>query len=139
MIDAPCHCKQNGKYNLAFSLCGDNGANTRWQHRLEQTARLVIRQECFGTIWSAGWGGGGEKGGGGGGTTQSRGIELSGRSYAGVFSHSVRTGVICALGLLSEKTRPCSATLLMAYLSKPLSIELFNMTCFAEGNYLSLL
>lgn len=54
VIDAPCHCKQNGKYNLAFSLCGDNGANTRRQHRLEQTARLVIRQERFGTIWSAG-------------------------------------------------------------------------------------
>lgn len=26
VIDARCHCKQNGKYNLAFSLCGDNGA-----------------------------------------------------------------------------------------------------------------
>lgn len=44
---------------------------------------------------------------------------------AGVFSHSVRTGVICALGLLSLETRPCSAMLLMAYLSEPLSIELF--------------
>lgn len=54
VIDAPCHCKQNGKYNLAFSLCGDNGANTRRQHRREQTAWLVIRQECFGTIGSAG-------------------------------------------------------------------------------------
>lgn len=78
-------------------------------------------------------------GGGGGGTTRSRGIELRGRSYAGVFSHSVRTGVICALGWLSPETRPRSAVLLMAYLSKPLSIELFNMTRYAEGNYLSLL
>lgn len=51
VIDAPCHCKQNGKYNLAFSLCGDNGANT---HRLKQTGRLVIRQERFGTMWSTG-------------------------------------------------------------------------------------
>lgn len=54
VIDARCHCKQNGKYNLAFSLCGDNGANTRRQRRHEQTAWLVIRQECFGTIWSTG-------------------------------------------------------------------------------------
>lgn len=54
VIDAPCHCKQNGKYNLAFSLCRDNGANTRRQHRLEQTARLVIRQERFGTLGSTG-------------------------------------------------------------------------------------
>lgn len=54
VIDARCHCKQNGKYNLAFSLCGDNGANTRRQRKREQTARLVIRQECFGAIWSGG-------------------------------------------------------------------------------------
>lgn len=83
--------------------------------------------------------GGGKKRGGGGGTTWSRGIELRGRSYASVFSHSVRTGVICALGLLSLETRPCSATVLMAYLSKPLSKELFNVTRYAEGKYLSLL
>lgn len=31
LIDVPCHRKQNGKYNLAFSLCADNGANTRAQ------------------------------------------------------------------------------------------------------------
>lgn len=49
MIDASCHCKQNGKYNLAFSLCADNGANTLGQHKLKQTAGLVIRQERFGT------------------------------------------------------------------------------------------
>lgn len=49
MIDASCHCKQNGKYNLAFSLCADNGANTLRQHKLKQTAGLVIRQERFGT------------------------------------------------------------------------------------------
>lgn len=54
VIDVPCHCKQNGKYNLAFSLCGDNGANTRRQHGLKQTAGLVIRQECFGAMWRAG-------------------------------------------------------------------------------------
>lgn len=54
VIDARCHGKQNGKYNLAFSLCGDNGANAGWRHRREQTAWLVIRQEHFGAMWSAG-------------------------------------------------------------------------------------
>lgn len=33
-----------------------------------------------------------------GGRTWSQGIELKERSYAGVFSHSEQTGVICALG-----------------------------------------
>lgn len=32
------------------------------------------------------------------GRTWSQGIELRGRSYAGVFSHSEQTGVICAPG-----------------------------------------
>lgn len=54
VIDARCHCKQNGKYNLAFSLCGDNGANACWRHRHEQTAWLVIRQERFGAMRSPG-------------------------------------------------------------------------------------
>lgn len=69
VIDAQCHCKQNGKYNLVFSLCGDNGANTRQRRRHEQTAWLVIRQECLGTMWNAGCGGVG------GHTTRSQGIE----------------------------------------------------------------
>jgi len=73
------------------------------------------------------------------GTTLIQGIELRGETLCstGVFSHSVWTGVICVLGLLSLQTRPCSATLLKAYLSKPISIELFNMTRFVEGNCLS--
>lgn len=50
VIDARCHCKQNGKYNLAFSLCGDNGANACRRHGREQTAWLVIRQERFGAM-----------------------------------------------------------------------------------------
>lgn len=78
--------------------------------------------------------------GGGGGTTRSRGIELRGRSSAALVSSVTLSGQeLSALGLLSPETRPCSTMLLMAYLSKPLSIELFNMTRYAEGNYLSLL
>lgn len=83
--------------------------------------------------------GGGKKGGGGCGATLSTGTELRGRSYAGVFSHSVWTGVICALGLLLPKTQPCSATVLMVCLSKPLNTELVNTTSYAEGKHLSLL
>lgn len=82
VIDAMCHCKQNGKYNLAFSLCRDNGANSVSKQR-----RLVIRQECFAAI---------ESGGEGEGRGRSEGLRR--RSYA-VFSHSV----ICALGWLPKQ------------------------------------
>lgn len=75
--------------------------------------------------------GGEKKGGGGCGATLSTGTKLRGRSYAGVFSHSVWTGVICALGLLLLETQPCSATVLMVYLSKPLNTELVNTTRYA--------
>lgn len=115
--------------------------NMRRQHRLEQTALLVIRQERFGTIWSTVWiwRGGWEleqKGRRrGGGTTQGQGIELRGRSYAAPVSSVTLSGQELSARLVCchSQTRPCSAMLLMLYLSKPLSIELFNMTRYAEG------
>lgn len=80
-------------------------------------------------------GGGGEKWGRGEGTSRNRGNWIKGEKLCStaVFSHSARTGVICALGLLSLETRQYSAMLLIAYLSKPLSIELFNTIHHTEG------
>lgn len=63
-----------------------------------------------------------ERNDGEGGGARSQGIELRERSFAGVFSHSEQTRVICVLRWLSLETLAHSASLLMDYLSKTLSI-----------------
>lgn len=93
---------------MGRTRAGNTGANK--QPGLLSVRSALVRSQVRG---EGGRGEGGERGGGGdGGTTRSRGIELRGRSYAGVFSHSVRTGVICALGWLSpgDTAALCHAT-----------------------------
>lgn len=127
MIDARCHGKQNGKYNLAFSWCGDNGANACWRHGREQTARLVIRQERFGATGRAGEGGAEGKGRRGG-RGLNEGREVSPRSSV-TLSRRDRS----VLGSPSLEARARSGTPLPACLSRTLAAS-----CLVPGSGLSL-
>ncbi len=54
LIDVQCQHKQNGKYNLAFSLCRDNGQHEA-QTRLKHLPQFIIHQrDTLYKVWVRG-------------------------------------------------------------------------------------